>query len=152
MSGALVQGFRLVLSAVVVCSCGSPMPTGVSGPVPLDPSLAGTWSGPVAVAGGSPYTAQVVVVVDGQTATISQLCSDGTESFSVTGTGDSASGGALTCTVSGPNLADNAVFYFRDISVSLSADILSMSGGGKVSLTDLHSILATHLTFQGTRR
>lgn len=79
---------RTLVLVVAICltACG--------GGLNLDSSLAGAWSGPVSVAieGREPlaYTGRIKIEVHEQTATVSELCADGSGTVSFWGSGPRA--------------------------------------------------------------
>jgi hypothetical protein len=99
----------------------------------LDAAMAGTWNGTASVtmAGLQPlsYQGQLIVAVSGDTATVRQVCSNGSGSISASGTGSTAQWhGTLSCPPVAFSDCASVTFTFNSGNMSLTNGALVAQG------------------------
>src|SRR5207237_87701 len=123
-----------LIAIALACACG-----GSSGGSPnLDPAFSGTWTGPATLVvsgqGSQSYTARIVIAVSGQTATVADVCLDGSGSITAQGSGETASWqGSLTCPPVAFSNCSSVTEVFQSATTTLNGNALSAQGSGAIS-------------------
>jgi len=137
----------LTLAFLALCACGGSSNNNLSS------AFGKTWTGTttVTIPGHNPSTSsgQLTVTVSGNSATVTNICPDGSGSVNATGSGNSATwSGTVTCTETA-NCGTLALAY-NSASFTLSSDnkTLTADGSGTVSGCSQSATFAVH--FVGT--
>lgn len=139
-----------MLACLALCACGSSNGNG------LNAAFGKTWTGTTTytISGQTPITGHgsLTITVSGNTATLTDVCPDGTGSVSTTGSGNSASWtGTLTCPPVQEAAGCSLTLTFTSATLSLSADgkTLNVQAAGTASGCNLNNTPVA-ITFVGT--
>jgi hypothetical protein len=156
---------RILIAALFAVACGGSSNEGGTNqqtggttqqpPPSLDSNFSGTWNGTTTLTftGNQPsaYASRVVVAVSGTSATLADVCPDGSGTITVTGSGESASwSGTLNCpSIAFTNCAAVA-FTYHTGSMALNGNgSLTVQGTGLAAGCGVTLNLTT--TFVGTK-
>jgi hypothetical protein len=123
----------------------------------LNPAFTGTWNGPtVATLSGvaqPTYTAQLVVVVSGSSATVSRVCPDDTGTMTMSGSGNNASWtGTLVCPPKAFGSCAAVTVTFTSGTATLSSNNLSLAALGSGTATGCGSTAPVTFSFNGAKQ
>jgi len=140
----------------VLAACGGGTNNGNNGGG-LNPAFAKQWTGASTISGpglnGTSYAAQITISgVNGNSATVTQVCLDSSGSMTVTGSGNSAVwNGTLDCPPlpqAGANCSLTLTFTSASATLSANGTTLNATGTGTVTGCGLNTTFTN--VFQGT--
>jgi hypothetical protein len=147
----------IIVAAVALAACGGSSNSSSTGPLPdLDPAFGGTWNGMVTVTvpGVAPSSApgQLMVATSGKTATITQVCPDGSGTVLATGSGDAAAwSGSLTCPPVAVSVCPAVTATLTSASATLGAGASTLTVLASGSASGCSYTSDVTLGFVGTR-
>lgn len=143
-----------VVALLVLSACGS---SGTeSSPPDINQAVNGAWTGTTTVTfpGFAPsyYSSELTVAASGTSATISQVCFDGSGAVIASGSGNSVTwSGALVCAPVTMGTCSSVTITFNSISGVLSANGTTLTGQGSGTATGCSSSSSVTFSFVGTK-
>jgi len=122
----------------------------------LNPAFTGTWNGPTVVTlsgvAQPAYTGQLIIVVSGSTATVSEVCPDSSGTMTMSGSGNNASWtGSLVCPPKAFGTCAAVTVAFASGSATLSSNNLSLAALGSGTATGCGNTAPVTFSFTGAK-